>query len=274
MPRPVQRVRQIVERAIEDDIMGEAAKVSFYFFLALFPLILVIFAVTGLVGGDAAFAWVMAELYRVAPAETAEFLGQFIAQITSAQRPGLASFGLVLTLWAASNIFVGLAAGLNAMYNVREARSYVRLRAVALGMLFAAVVTLLGGTMLILLGPQLVRAFGLGFVWEYLRWPLVLLLVVVQLWMMYYVLPNRDQRRVKRETLVGAVVGAVLWLASTALFQLYVANFGNFEATYGVLGGVIVLLLWMYVSAAAILFGGEVAAHLEGAPRRGRAPAG
>lgn len=273
MPGPVQRTRQIVEHALEDDIMGEAAKVSFYFFLALFPLILVIFALTGLIGGDAAFEWVMSELYRLAPAETVEFLGPFVESVTSEQRPDLVSVGLLLTLWAASNIFVGLAAGLNAMYNVREGRGYLRLRAVALGMLLAAVFTLLGGTLLVLFGPDVARFLGLGVVWGYLRWPLVYLLVVVQLWMIYYFLPNRDQHGVKRETFVGALVGALLWLGATALFQLYVANFGTFDATYGVLGGVIVLQLWMYISAATILLGGEVAANLEDAPRgRHRAP--
>jgi membrane protein len=263
MAKLVERGREIVTAAIDDNIMGEAAKVSFYFFLALFPLIMVVFTLTGLIGGDRIFAWAMTELERAAPEDAAVYLEQFIRQITHAQRPGLFSIGLLLTLWASSNIFVGLADGLNSMYNIRERRSFIRMRLIALGQLIASIVTLFGSAFLILLGPQIVQYLGLGFTWQILRWPLVFLLVVVQLWMIYFVLPNRDQRGAKQETLIGAVVGAVLWLIATALFQLYVANFGAYEETYGVIGGIIVLMLWMYITAMMILFGGEVAAHLE-----------
>lgn len=270
MANAIELVRRTFTEARADNITGEAAKVAFYLFLSLFPLILVLFSLTGLVGGDAAFTLIMERIEAAVPPETAQYLERFVRQVTEQRRPAVLSVGLLLTLWAASGGFAAFGDGLNTMYGIAETRSWWKKRAIALGVLLASVVLLLGGALLILAGPEAIGALGLSTVWDVLRWPLAFALIVALLWLIYLTLPNRDQSGVKTETLIGAVVGAALWLLATAGFRFYVANFGSYGETYGFVGAVIVLMLWLYLTAVATLLGGEVASVLERRERAGR----
>lgn len=267
MRRAVPFLRQLVREAMADRITGEAAKAAYYFFLSFFPMILALFAFTGIFGGDAAFEWTMARLRTVLPGDSADYLQGFVDEITGESRPGMLSFGILLTLWSASHMFAILTEGLNAMYDLVENRPWWKRRLVALAALAAALVLLSGGSVVLLAGPELIEALRLGPVWHVLRWPLAFVCLAALMWLVYFLLPARDQRGSARPTAVGALVGAALWVLATVGFRLYVANFGTFSATYGFIGGIIVLLLWLYLTALAILFGGEVAATLE---QRGR----
>lgn len=264
-------VGRIFREAMDDGITGEAAKAAYYFFLSFFPLILALFAFTGILGGQAAFDWIMSWLHRALPGEAAEYLGAFVEEITGDSRPGMLSFGIVLTLWAASNVFAILTAGLNRMYDIEEDRPWWKRRLLALAALIVGLVLLTTAALSLLAGPALIEIFGLGRFWFVLRWPLAFVLLVGMLWLVYYLLPARDQSAVWRPVLIGAATGAVLWVLGTLGFRLYVANFGSYSTTYGVVGGIIVLLIWLYLTALTILFGGEVAATLE---QRARQPPG
>lgn len=269
-------VGQIFREAMDDGITGEAAKAAYYFFLSFFPLILALFAFTGILGGQEAFEWIMGWLHRALPGEAAEYLQAFVEEITGDSRPGMLSFGIVLTLWAASNVFAILTAGLNRMYDLDEDRPWWKRRLIALAALIVGLVLLTTAAVSLLAGPALIEIFGLGRYWFVLRWPLAFVLLVAMLWLVYYLLPARDQSGAWRPVLVGAVVGAALWVLGTLGFRLYVANFGSYSTTYGVVGGIIVLLVWLYLTALTILFGGEVAATLEQRAREdwetGKAP--
>lgn len=258
---------EIFREAMADGITGEAAKAAYYFFLSFFPLILALFAFTGILGGQEAFEWIMAWLHRALPGEAAEYLEAFVGEVTGESRPGMLSFGIVLTLWAASNVFAILAAGLNRMYDIEEDRPWWKRRLIALAALLVGLVLLTSAAVSLLAGPALIDLFGLGRFWSWLRWPLAFVLLVFMLWLVYFLLPARDQSGAWRPVLVGAATGAALWVLGTLGFRLYVANFGSYSTTYGVVGGIIVLLIWLYLTALTILFGGEVAATLE---QRGR----
>src|SRR5690606_2879630 len=120
-------------------------------------------------------------------------------------------------------------------------------------------VLLWGGAILLMAGPQIAAALGLGPYAHFVAYPVVFLLLVALLWITYYVMPAHSQREIKRELLIGAVAGTVIWVLATLLFRLYVSNIANFGRTYGFIGGIIVLLLWLYLTAVSILLGGEVA---------------
>lgn len=263
------KLRRVFEESVADNITGEAAKVAYYWFLSLFPLILVLFALTGLIGGGRAFAWITGQIEGRVPPEAAGFLEGAIREITSRPNAGALGIGLLLTLWAASGGVAALADGLNAMYDVVEDRGFVKKRAIALGLLVAVVLLMVGGAAAILAGPAIIRSVGLGPVAGILRWPIAFVMVVALFWMIYAFLPNRTRPGGRGKALVGAVVGALVWLAVTAGFRFYVANFGSYSATYGAVGAVIVLMLWLYLTALSILFGGEVASVLEGVRERG-----
>ncbi|MGH7475223.1 MAG: YihY/virulence factor BrkB family protein [Longimicrobiales bacterium] len=279
MQRIAETLRQAARGAREDGITGEAAKVAFYFFLSFFPIILALLAFTGLFGGDAAFVWIMDQIAAAVPPETEDFLARFVAEIAYESRPDVLSVGLVLTLWTASNVFAALADGLNTMYDIDETRPWLRKRGLALLIFAAAVILLLGGATAIVAGPEIASALRLAPVWTVMRWPAIFGGLVALHWLVYYFLPNRDQDGVKFDVFLGALAGSTVLILGTALFRIYVANFGSYSDTYGFVGAIIVLLLWLYLAALAILFGGEVAAVLEGlrteaADRHGAAEAG
>lgn len=256
-------VRQIVREAIHDRITGEAARAAYYFFLSLFPLILAMFALTGIFGGDSAFEWIMTRLRTALPGDAATYLEGFVREITGESRPGVLSFSVLFTLWSASNIFAVLADGLNRMYDLEETRAWWKRRLIAVLAFVGGSVLLVGGTVAMLASPRLLGLVGLSAAWEVLRWPVSVVLLVLMMWLVYYLLPDRSMKGSARPTLIGAAAGTGLWLLATTGFQLYVSHFGRYGQTYGVVGGIIVLLLWLWLTALAILFGGEIAATLE-----------
>lgn len=258
-----QIVRQVVREAMHDRITGEAAKAAYYFFLSLFPLILAMFALTGIFGGDSAFEWIMSRLRLALPGDAATYLEDFVREITGESRPGVLSFSVLFTLWSASNIFAIVADGLNRMYDLEETRAWWKRRLIALAAFVVGSILLVGGTVAMLASPKLLDWLGLGAAWEVLRWPVSVVLLVLMMWLVYYLLPDRSMKGSARPTLVGAAVGTGLWLLATWGFQVYVSHFGRYGQTYGFVGGIIVLLLWLWITALAILFGGEVAATLE-----------
>jgi membrane protein len=257
--RIVDIARRTVSDAVDDNITGEAAKAAYYFFLSLFPMILAMFAVTGLFGGDAAFQRIMDWLATAMPEDATGFLEGFVREITDQRRPGALSLGIILTLWAASNFFAALGDGLDAMFGSRDQSSWFRKRLKSLLLMFVGGALLYASAAALVAGPQIVAGLGLASVLQWLAWPIVFLVLVGLLWLIYFVLPARDQTVIRRELLIGAVIGTGLWLLATAGFRMYVSNFADYGRMYGVLGGIIILMLWLYITSLAILFGGEVA---------------
>jgi membrane protein len=260
-------VKRVWQEMMEDDALNVAAGMAYFAFLSLPPMILVIFALTGFFGGDETAEWLTDQLSAVMPEEAGEWIDNFVDSVVGTQAPGLFSVGLLLLLWAASNVFMAVMRALNIAYNVEEPRSFVKQRALALGIMVLFAVFLLLGSALLIMGPQIAGALDLfgaaDVVWSVAQWILPFLLVVGAFALTYYVLPAREQKRHSREILIGALVGAVVWVLATLAFRLYVANFADYDQTYGVLGGVIILMLWLYLTMLVILIGGQVAAELE-----------
>lgn len=253
----------IVKEAREDNLTGEAAKVAYYAFLSLWPLFLGLFALTGLLGGEPAFEWIMTRIKSIMPTEPTQFLERFVREITDQQRPDILSLGIVLTFWSGSNIFASLTDGLNAIYDVEEGRSWWKRRLLAIGLLVCASVLATGGATAVLAGAEILAALGLAGVWNLARWPLAYLFLTALAWLAYYYLPDREQDLSVRYVTIGSLVGTGLWLLATTGFKVYVANWGSYGSTYGLVGGILVLLIWLYLTALAVLFGGEVAVSLE-----------
>jgi membrane protein len=254
---------EIFREAMHDRITAEAARAAYYLFLSLFPLILALFALTGILGGETTFEWIMERLAMALPGDAATYLTQAVKEVTGESRPGILSFSILFTCWSASNIFAILADGLNRMYDIEEGRPWWKRRLISLAALVLGSVLLIGGSVALLAGPELLAFLGLGPTLELLRLPLAIVMLVLLMWLVYFLLPARDMRDAARPTLIGALVGTGLWLAATLGFRVYVSQFGRYDQTYGVVGGIIILLLWLYLTALAILFGGEVAATIQ-----------
>jgi membrane protein len=259
--------KRVMHEFKADDLGGQAAKVAYYFFLSLPPALMALFGLTGLFGGAATGDWLTGRLTTSLPAEASDLVTGFVSDIVHNNAPGPLSIGLLLALWAGSNVFTALEATLNDVFGITAERSFVKKKAIAVGMLAACAVLFLAGSAVLLGGGRISDALGLGAtgrtVWGILQVPLGFALITATFWLIYYVLPNQDQRGCKKTLVKASAIAAVFFVAASLAFRLYMANFGSYSATYGLLGTVIVLLLWMYVTSLVILLGGEVASEME-----------
>ena len=255
--------REVVQCCRRDRLNAESASIAYYFFLSFFPMILTLFGLTGLIGRQAAFDWVMEDLLVALPPAAAETIGRFVLQVTDSRSPSALSIGVLLTIWTASNVFSALADGLNKAYQVKRAHRWWKKRALSLAMLLLLAAALVVQAIFLLAGPEVARILKVESFDTRLRWPITIALSVLMMWFVYFTLPNHDQSRSKRWILAGAATGTFLWVLATISFRLFLANTGRFSAVYGVVGGMVALLIWLYLTAMAILIGGEVAAVLE-----------
>lgn len=252
----------------EDDVTGSAAKLAYYWFLALPPALMATFALAGMFGGET-LANRLIEQARVAlPSEVnTAIVEPFLQQILLDRAPGPFSIGLLLALWGGSTGVAVLMDAMNMAYDIEEGRPFVRKRAIALGIMLAGVTLFMLAAVAILGGPSIARAAGLGAVasavWGIAQWPLAFLFMVAAFWIVYFVLPNRDQYDRRWVILRAAAGAALLWVAATAVFRVYIANFSSFTETYGFLGAFIIFLLWLYLTALVVIAGGEVASEME-----------
>ena len=255
--------QEVAHRCNRDRITTEAASIAFYFFLSFFPLILSLFALTGLIGREPAFDWIMNELLVALPKEASASIGEFVFQVTSSRSASALSIGLVLSFWTASNIFAVLADGLNKAYKAKRRHQWWKRRALALGLLLVLAVAMIILAVSVLAGPAIAKVLQVDNPFGSLTWPLTLLMAVLMMWLTYYWLPNHDQSRSKRWILAGALVGTVLWVAATLLFRWFLSYTPRFSAIYGLVGGIAAFLIWLFLTALCILVGGEVAAAME-----------
>ena len=259
--------KRVLHEFKADDVSNQAAKVAYYFFLSLPPAVMALFGLTGFFGGPRTGDWLTQRLTASLPSEASSLVTGFVEDVVHRNAPGPLSIGLLLALWAGSNVFTALEDTLNTAFGIHAERPFVKKKAVAVGMLAACAVLFLGGSAVLLGGGGISDALGLGqagrAAWGVLQWPLGFALITATFWLIYYVLPNKDQRGCRMTLLRASAVSAALFVVASVAFRLYMARFGSYSATYGLLGTVIVLLLWMYVTSLVILLGGEVASEME-----------
>jgi membrane protein len=275
-------LRKTGKEVLEDGILGLAAQTAYYFFFSLFPLLLFATPLLGLIGDEHVIInWVMGQVSSTVPEEALALVRNVVADVVfSENAPGLMSVGAVLAAWTGSNVFGSLIDALNRAYDVEEGRPWWKKRLIALGAVIVSGLLMAVSATVMLAGPEITQwltdHIGLGrafeVTWMIMQYPVAFALLVGMMWLIYFFLPNLRQH--KRQILVGAVVAALLWVVMTLGFRFYVANFGSYNKTYGTIGGVIVLLTWMYLTMLVILVGGELNAELHhgtGAidPRRG-----
>jgi membrane protein len=265
----------------EDDVLGRAAQLSYYFVLALFPLLIFLSSVMGeLFAGNANLYFeLLRHLNAVMPDSAYELVRKTVDEITIGASGGKLSIGLIGTLWTASLGMEAVINGLNVAYAVTERRKWWKRRIVAIVMTVvlsvistaALLVALFGGRLVATMADRYGFSDALGRVLfiAQLLFPVLFMLLVFAL--IYRYAPN-VRAQDWQALMPGALVGVGLWLMATGVFRLYLAYFGSYSKTYGSLGAVIVLMLWLYVSGAAILIGGEVNSEIRKAAAAAGAP--
>ena len=266
-------LRTTVRQFTRDQCLDLAAALTYYAVLAAAPALLALVSVLGLVGdGGQAVERVVDTLEGVVPPDVLSVVEPLVENAAGGGgRAGLALvLGVVLALWSASGYVGAFGRAMNRIYGIDEGRPAWKLRPVMLLVtVVAVVIAALIVAALVLSGPvarAVGDAVGLGTtavtVWGIVKWPVVLALVVVLVAILYHVTPNVRQPRM-RWISVGALVAIVVWVLASAAFGVYVATFSSYDATYGSLAGIIVFLLWLWITNLALLFGAELDAELE-----------
>ncbi len=261
-----------------DELQDRAAALTYYSVLSLFPALLVMVSVLG-VSGRSATEKVLADLTRLAPGSTRELLTQAVQQLQDSAGTGsaLAVVGLLAALWTASGYMGAFIRAANAVYDVPEGRPLWKVLPLRLGLTVLLMVLAYASAVTVVFSGALARqtgaAFGIGdsalTVWSYAKWPVLALLAVLTIAVLYWAAPNAKRSGVLWIT-SGGVLALLLWMAAAGGFAAYVSNFGSYNKTYGALGGVIVFLVWLWITNLAVLLGLEFDAELA----RARAVAG
>ncbi|GAA1880704.1 YihY/virulence factor BrkB family protein [Pseudonocardia ailaonensis] len=264
-----QVLRRAWAEAKTDNVPILAGGVAFAAFLALFPALIAALTLYGLLADPAQVAGQIEGLASALPETARPIITDQLTAVT-ASGSGALGVGLVVSvlaaLWSASGGTMNLIRATNLAYDEDESRGFLRLRGTALLLTLGAVVFVLLAVALVAIVPALLDALGLGGVGlvaaQVVRWAVLLALVVAALAVIYRVAPDRDAPRF-RWVSVGAVTATLLWMLGSVVFSLYVDNFGSYNKTYGALAGVIVLMLWLYLTSYIVLLGAEINAESE-----------
>jgi membrane protein len=269
--------RTFREAFFEDNCLGMAAQLAYYFFFALFPTLLVLVALASYFPVTTLIDDLFRTLGGIAPPEVLQIITDQIKKIGEGEDGGLLTVGMLVALWSASAAMTAIVDTLNAAYDITEGRPWWKVRLTAIALTIAVAVFILVSFALVLVGPtlatHLAERFYLGdafeWTWKILQWPVVFALASAGIAMIYYFAPDAEQDWVWLTP--GSVVATMLWLVASLVFKYYVANFGNYNETYGAIGAVMILMLWFYISGLVILFGAEMNAEIEHASPYGKA---
>ena len=263
-------------RSDDDNLSIVSAGLAFFGLLAIIPSVAALISIYGLVADPADVQEQVAVLSQLVPADAWDILQDQLKKIVESPENTLSFrflLSLVLTLWSSSRGMTNLISALNIAYEVKRRRSFIRFNLMGLALTMVAILLAIVGLIVVLVIPIVFSFVGLEnfatMLVSTLRWPFFAAVGAFGLMIFYRYAPYRAGPS-WRNTLPGAVTATIIWLAASALFSLYVSNFGSYDKTYGSLGAVVVLLMWFYISAYAVLFGAElnvvVERFLEGKP--------
>jgi membrane protein len=264
-------IARTFRETISDDAQGLASQLAYYFFLALFPALLCVLAIASFFPLQHFTDNVVTALAPFAPQEMIAIIRDQMIKIAEGNHGGLLTIGVLGALWSSSSAMVSVIGAMNRAYDIDESRPWWKVRRTAIVLTIVLSIFVVVAFTLIVVGPQLAdflgRHFGfsVAFVWTWkiVQWPLSFALI-------YYFAPDAEQYWVWITP--GSLVATTLWLLGSLAFRFYAVNFGNYEATYGAIGGVILLLLWFYLSGLVIVIGAEMNAELEHASPWAKAP--
>ncbi len=261
--------QRLWDESLKDDIVGRAAQLAYYFLLALFPALLFLTALIGLFPLQETIPELMLNLRTVLPADALSLLEKYLDNVVKGSSGDILSLGLLGALWASSSGVTAIMESLNVVYSATETRPYWKVRLIAALLTIGLAGFIIASTTLVLYGARIgewiADFIGMGWLfviaWNVLQWPVAVFLMLFALAVIYYVCP--DVEHDWRWVTPGSVCAVSLWLGVSLGFKAYVENFSNYNAAYGSIAGVIVLMLWLYLTGVVMLLGGEINARIE-----------
>jgi membrane protein len=270
--------KRVVQQTIDDNCFGMAAQLAYYFLFALFPTLLFIVALASFFPVENLIDEMVTWFGHVTPPDIMKIITDQLRDISESRDTGLPTFGLLAALWTMSTAQTAIIGTLNQAYTITESRPFWKVRLIAVLLTITMAIFLLVSFAMLIVGPNALytvadwAGFGwqAAYVWSLLRWPVAFALVVTAVGLIYYVAPDAEQDWIWITP--GSLLATTLWVAASLGFRYYVGNFGNFNETYGAIGGVMVLMMWLYITAFVILVGAEVNSEIEHASPHGKAP--
>ncbi len=267
------RLLQATVKAFKDTdrnhLLAFAGSLAYYFFMSLVPFLIFLASVLVYLPIPGLFDYILGGLSHMLPAESMTMIRKVLGDLLNGKSAGVLSFGIIGTIWSASGGFSAMIEALNVAYDVQEGRPFWKTRSLAV--LLAIVVGSLVSVLLfaMIFGPhwggELAAAVHLSPLftkaWFYFRWVLAAICALLSVEVIYYLAPNVEQRRFIR-TIPGSFIAVILWIAASYGLGFYLQHFAQLSKSYGALGAVVALLLWLYITSAAILIGAEVNAEL------------
>ena len=275
---PRQLGSTVFEQIIANNIFGRAAELAFYFLFALFPLILLMTTLFGLFASHSVELQsnLLSYFADFLPPTAFQLLKKVTIELATHASHGKLTFGVVSAFWVISSGISSMISFLNLAHHVRETRPWFKVQAIALGLSILISILLLAALFMVLVGSHFVGWLGIGLrlhpmvvlVWKGIQWPTAILFVSTSCSLIYYWGPNLKERRRWHWFTPGSAFGGFVWLAASFGFRMYLHFFNNYSASYGSLGAVMILLVWLYVTGLACLIGAEINAEIERAGRR------
>ncbi len=274
MTRPIWKYvsKKTFREFMDDQCTDLAAALTYYAVLSLFPALLAMVSLLGLVGqAERTTDALLGIVDDLAPGTAVDTLQPVVESLTQTNTAGLAFIvGVGGALWSASGYVGAFGRTMNRIYEIPEGRPFWKLRPLQIVITLLAVILIsLVALGLVISGPvaeSIGRAIGIGSTavtaWQFLKWPVLVAVVVLVIAILYYATPNVKQPKFRWIT-PGSVIAVLVWAGASVVFAFYVANFGSYNKTYGALAGVIVFLLWLWITNLALLFGAEVNAEIE-----------
>jgi membrane protein len=270
--------KRAVKEAFDDNVFDLAAQQAYYFFFALFPALLFAIAVASFFPLQGLIDDTVAMMSRFAPKDVIDILTGAMQSLSQQNSGGILTFAFLVTIWSSSGAMVSIITTLNAAYDVIESRPWWKTRLVAIGLTVGIASFILVSMFLVIAGPTLAESIaarmhlGPAFKWGWmiLQWPVVFAFVTTGIGLVYYFAPDVEQDWVWITP--GSILATLLWLGASLALKLYYTLVPNANAAYGTIGGIMVLMLWFYLSGIALLLGAEMNAEIEHASPYGKDP--
>src|SRR3954463_4837507 len=269
-------IKRAGKGAWDDNVLDLAAQQAYYFFFALFPALLFVIAVASFFPLQTLTDEVVTNLGRVAPRAVIDIINEQLQQLGNQNSGGILTFAFLVTIWSSSGAMVSIITTLNAAYDVTESRPWWKTRITAIGLTIGIAIFVLVSMFLIVAGPafaeKLANNMHLGpafkWTWWVLQWPVVFALVTSAIGLVYYFAPDVEQDWVGITP--GSIIATVLWIVVSLALKFYYQLVPDANASYGAIGGIMVLMLWFYCSGIALLLGAEMNAEMEHASPYGK----
>jgi membrane protein len=270
-------VKKLARRYTDNAVGDRAAQLSYYFLFALFPFLFFTVTLAAYLPIQGALNELLARLQELVPAQAMKIIKDQLTSLSTRQRPHYLWIGIALALWSASRGVDAVRTSLNLSYDVKESRPFWKTQSMALFltvgtgavMLIAIAGVALGGHAGLWLADHLHVDKVWALAWNWVRFPITAVGVIFVIAVLYYFLP--DVKQEWRFITPGSMMGTMLWLIASYGFSIYVTNFGSYDKTYGSIGGVMVMMTWLYITGLIFIIGGEINAVLEHASDEGKA---